>query len=85
MSLTASLDKSTYAPGETMTLTVTTDAGERNVDKQVSGQVSLAGSDPLPFSALVDYPPLPITVTDPDRIWTKQSDDETTAVYTATA
>lgn len=85
MAISATLDKSTYTPGETMVLTVVTSAGERNVDKHVNGQASIAGSEPIAFIALIDYPPLAILVADPDRIWTKQSDDETTAVYTAAA
>lgn len=85
MALTAKLDKTTYAPGDTMTLTVTTAAGERNVDVPVSVHVEVAGLGGADATAIIDKPPLAITVVDSSRVWTQQSDDETTAVFTATA
>lgn len=85
MALTAKLDKATYAPGDTMTLTVKTATGERNVDVPVTVQVDVAGLGSATATAVVDKPPLPIVVTDPNRVWALVSDDETTAVYTSVA
>jgi hypothetical protein len=85
MALTASLNKSTYSPGETMTLTVTTAPGERNVDVPIAVHVEVAGLGGVDLTGLVDKPPLAITVVDSSRVWTPVSDDETTAIFTATA
>ena len=85
MALTAKLDKSMYAPGDTMRLTVTTDPGERNVDVPVSVHVEVAGLGGADLTASINKPPLAITVVDSSRVWALQSDDESTAVYTSTA
>lgn len=85
MALTIKLDKDTYAPGDEMTLTVTTAPGERNVDVPVAVHVEVAGLGGADATAVIDKPPLAVTVVDSSRVWTQVSDDETTAVYTATA
>lgn len=85
MALTATLDKTTYTPGEPMTLTVTTAPGERNVDVPIAVHVEVAGLGGADLTATIDKPPLAITVVDSARVWTLKSDDETTAVFTAAA
>lgn len=84
-SASASLDKTAYAPGELMTLTVT--YGDPDTD---TVQVTVTVTDnsgnqsaPVTVSAVID--PLTLAVSDPDRTWTKVSDTGTVAVYTATA
>ena len=82
MTVSASLDKAEYAPGEDMRLTVAYTVPE---DSRVSARAVLdflggsASSEPV--TALV----MRLTVDDPDRAWTLESVDGSTAVYVATA
>ena len=77
MALTATLDKPQYAPGDLMTLTVVSD--KRLVSDTIDVQ---AAGDDAKVTTIVQAG---VTVTDPNRTWTVQSDDGKTAVYTATA
>lgn len=85
MALNVSLDKTTYAPGDVMTLTVTTGPGDRESSKTVTGTVHVDGLIDATFNATVALPNKAVTVTDPANVWTVTSDDGNTAVYTATA
>jgi hypothetical protein len=84
-SVSASLDKIAYAVGELMTLTVTysdPDTDQVQVTITVTDQ-SGNQSAPTTVTAVID--PLTVGVTDPDRTWTKVSDNGSVAVFTATA
>lgn len=81
----ASLDKSAYAVGETMTLTVSYSDPDT---QQVSVTITVTDksgntSGPATVTAVID--PSTVTVTDPSRVWTLQSDNGSIAVYTAVA
>lgn len=91
---TLTLNKTTpYTPGETMTLTITFAAGERDLFEDVPGRVTVDPDADGPIQPVtLDYvakkktaTPAPLTVTDPQRAWTKVSDDGATAVYTSKA
>jgi hypothetical protein len=83
--VSASLDKTTYAPGERMTLTVSYgDPDTKTV--AVTVQVTDAAgnkSGPVTVNAVID--PLTLVVSDSARSWTKVSDTGAVAVFTATA
>lgn len=84
--VTASLNKATYKPGEQMVLTVAyADADTKAVSVSIVVTDSTgAASLPATVSAVID--PTTITVTDSStRTWTKQSDTGAVATYTATA
>lgn len=89
MSVTAKLDKGVYAPGDTMTLTVTTSAGERDqiADTPFTVHVSVAGVGDADVTASLrrQVGTAAVVVTDPARSWTAKSDDGVTAVFTAKA
>lgn len=89
MTLKATLDKSTYTPGETMTLTVTTAPGERDrfVDTPFTTHVSVEGVGEGEVSGVLRQPtdPAEVVVNDPDRVWAPVSDDTVTAVFTSKA
>lgn len=83
--VSASLDKSSYSPGETATLTVT--YGDADTETMtVTVVVTDAegnSSNPAQVTAVVD--PLTITVSDDSgRTWAQQSDSGSVAVYTTT-
>lgn len=84
--VTASLNKASYAPGEDMILTVTygdTDTQLVTVTVQVTDKAGNQ-SNPQNVSAVID--PLTVSVTDDaGRTWTRQSDTGSTAVYKAVA
>lgn len=94
MALTATLNKTTYTVGETMTLTVTTTAGDRDQFTDHPGTVTVdpdGTAGPIQ-PVTVDYVakskdtlPVPVIVTDPERTWTKQSDNGLVAVFTTVA
>lgn len=85
MALAAQLDKTTYNVGDTMTLTVTTDPGEREPTNPITVHVDAGPLGTVDLTGTLVEPQIALSVTDPDRTWTAQSDDGTTAVYTATA
>ena len=80
-----SFDKATYEPGETITLTIETDPGERDRDRDILAHVTIEGVGELNVTGVIDLPDAPITVQDLDRFWTKVDDNGTIAVYTAIA
>jgi hypothetical protein len=83
---TATLDKATYAPGETMRLTVTYSDPDAKPIKATIVLTDAAGNSSAPVTvttAITD--PVTFTVTDPDRTWSLVSDDGRTAVLTAKA
>lgn len=78
MTLTLSLDKASYNPGDTMTLTIVSDKRLRSdvLDIQSAG-------DDAKVTTTVQAG---IVITDPAlRKWTSKSDDGKTAVFTAIA
>ncbi len=82
----ASLDKASYAPNETMTLTVTygdPDTKRQTVTIVVTDQ---GGNASAPVTVPVVIDPLTVSVTDDgSRTWTKVSDTGVVAVFTAKA
>lgn len=84
--VTASLNKPTYAPGEQMTLTVTygdADTKAMTVSVVVTDSQGNA-SAPTTVTAVID--PLTVAVTDSSgRTWLRVSDSGAVAVYQATA
>jgi len=85
MPISASLNKATYVPGEAMTLTVTTEDRHQLNDRPITVQVSVPGIGDTTLTGQINGPDVPVNATDPDRVWTKISDNGTTAVFTATA
>lgn len=84
--VSASLDKATYRPGDKMTLTVTYGDPDTKQLKVTIAVTDSAGnvSAPVTVTAVID--PLVVAVTDASgRVWTKVSDNGSVAVYTATA
>ena len=84
--VTASLNKPTYQPGEQMTLTVNySDTDTRSMSVTITVADSQGNtSAPTTVNAVID--PSTITVNDTSgRVWTKQSDTGSVAVFTATA
>ena len=83
--VSASLNKQTYTPGEAMVLTVLfSDPDTKPVT--IAVQVSDASGHTIAATttgAVLD--PLTVTVADPDRTWAVQSNNGATAVYTAVA
>lgn len=84
--LSASLNKTSFAPGDVMMLTISyadadTDAGTVSV---VVTDAAGHASTPvvLPYSI---NDPQTLTVTDPERTWVKVSDNGSVAVYRCTA
>jgi hypothetical protein len=78
MALTATLDKATYAPGEKMTLTVTSDARK----KAANIHVDVEGVGEADVTATIVAR---VVVTDTARTWTVVSDNGTVAKYEAIA
>lgn len=89
MAILATLDKGVYNVGETMTLTVTTDAADRDrfVEVPFTVTVSVVGTGSGDAAAMLrqQVGDAAVVVSDPDRTWTQVSDDGITAVFTATA
>ena len=85
--VTASLNKATFAPGEQMILTVSygdTDNKALQVTVVVTDSQGNS-SDPVVVTANINDP-VSLTVTDDsNRTWTKQSDNGAVAVYKAVA
>lgn len=85
--VTASLNKSSYAPGEQMTLTVSY-ADSDNDAVQVTIIVTDSSgnsSEPVVVTANVTDPVTLSVTDDGGRTWTKQSDNGSVAVYRAVA
>lgn len=82
---TASLNKSAYAVGETMTLTVSySDPDTQSMAVTIGITDSAGNTGSASVNALID--PSTITVTStPARTWVKQSDTGSVAVFTAAA
>lgn len=83
--VSASLDKAVYSPGDTATLTVTYNDPDTSQLKVTVTVTDAEGntSDPAVVSATID--PSQITVTDNSgHTWAKQSDNGSVAVYTTT-
>ncbi|TDC38838.1 hypothetical protein [Micromonospora sp. KC213] len=82
----ASLNASTYSPGDPMTLTVTYgDPDTRPVTVTVVVTDS-QGNRSAPASVTTIIDPLTVAVTDDSgRVWTKLSDNGSVAVYRAVA
>lgn len=89
MAVTAQFDKAVYVPGDTMTLTVTTTAEDRDryTETPFVVHVSVAGVGDADVTASLrkQIDDAPVVVTDPDRSWTLVSDDGVKAVFTAKA
>lgn len=82
--VSAALDKPVYEPGETMTLTVTYGDPDHDVATQTIKVTDSAGTETVvTTTAVVD--PLTVAVTDPERTFTKVSDNGQVAVFTAVA
>jgi hypothetical protein len=82
--VSASLDKPTYKLGEPMTLTVTYSDPDHDVAEQTITVEDSAGTKTVvTTTAIVD--PLTVTVSDPDRTWSKVSDNGQVAVFAAAA
>jgi hypothetical protein len=84
--LTASLNKATYAPGENMLLTINyADADNQSVSVTIV-VTDAAGNSSAPVTAnafIKDAATL--TVTETGKVWTKVSDNGAVAVYSRTA
>lgn len=87
--VSAALNKSTYAPGETMTLTVTYGDADNT---SVSHTITVTGTDQSGNAATATTTyvvkttdVVTLTVSDTGKTWVKQSDSGTVAVYTCVA
>lgn len=82
--LSASLNKTTYAPGETMTLTVTyADADNRSASVTVTG--TDGAGNPASVSLNFNISDAVTVAATGGATWTKVSDNGSVAVFTATA
>lgn len=84
--LTGALDKASYAPGDTITATLT--YGDPDSQTQTLTWTATDGSGATQTLALslVVKDPVALKVTDPSgRVWTKVSDNGVIAVFTAKA
>lgn len=80
--ISATLDKPSYAPGQTMTLTVTYSVP---AESTVTVKASVAVLGDTVSTPAVKVAIKHVAVVDPDRTWTLKSDNGSRAVYTATA
>lgn len=80
-----STDKATYAKGEKITLTAVYGDPDTKASTVEFKATDASGAVKSGFGSFV-VDPLTTQLIDPDnRVWTKQSDTGTVAVYTATA
>lgn len=87
--VSAALNKTTFSPGEQMILTVT----YGDADNQTTTHTTtITGTDQDGNAAtvqvtrsVVHVDNVTVTVTESDKTWTKQSDNGSVAVFTATA
>jgi hypothetical protein len=83
--LSATLNKASYVPGETAILTVVYSDGDSNTNT-----ITVRGKDSSGLEAVITVQftvvdKVNLTVLDDSgRVWTLQTDDGSTAVYTAT-
>jgi len=83
---TASLDKTAYVTGETMTLTISyADADQRTATQTITVEDSAGNDVVITTTAVINPQGLTVTVQDVERTFTKVSDTGAVAVYTATA
>lgn len=83
--VTASLDKTAYAPGETMRLTVNhTDADRKTMSVTVTVTDSTGASGTIQASAQIDQGTVSV-VSSPARSWVLESQTSGQAVFTAVA
>ncbi|MCW3838937.1 hypothetical protein ONA70_02355 [Micromonospora yasonensis] len=84
--VTASLNASTYSPGDQMTLTVTYGDPDTKALTVTVVVTDSQGNSSAPTKATAVIDPLTVTLTDDSgRTWTKVSDTGTVAVYRAVA
>jgi hypothetical protein len=83
--LSAALDKASYAPGETATLTVSYRSDGANTNTITVHGTDNAGREAIITVQLTVVDAIKLAVVDDSgRVWALQSDDGSTAVYTAT-
>jgi hypothetical protein len=91
MAISARLNKTTpYTKGELMTLTVTTDAADRDQYVDTPGTISISipgvGQTTVTFALRNQVADIDVTVTDDaGRQWTQVSKNDTVSVHTAIA
>jgi hypothetical protein len=83
--VSASLNKSAYAVGEVMTLTVTYGDPDQKAGSITIKVTDAEGNASAPVTAAYLIDPLTLSVTDSGKTWTKVSDSGSVAVFTATA
>jgi hypothetical protein len=84
--VSASLDKATYTPGETMTLTVNYSDSDRQTLVVTVTVADSQGNTSAPASVNAVVDPLTVNVSStPARSWTQVSNTGAVAVYTTTA
>lgn len=81
-SITITLDKDSYAPGETMTATAAYVVPPESAVR-LQGMLGFLGGSVA--SEPTDVPIKKVELEDDDRAWTLVSDDGATAVFTSTA
>ena len=79
MALTLTLDKATYSPGDRVTLTAT------STDRKQESTLSVASGAESVTATLTLVQGISLADSDTARVWTLESDDGTTTVWTATA
>lgn len=85
MTLTATLDKGTYSPGETMTLTVATVPTDRARVGHITADVDVPGFGVGTVDGPIAFAPVPVEIADPSTTWSAGKDSGTNAVFTAPA